>query len=173
MSGAEPADETEVVPIRMGSREWTRLVVQIIIIGVLAVALVQALELRELARYFPVFAASLGIVAGIFGIITDQIRYRRGIPAPQPSIGEATLFVPVQASRWTEAPFVRALRYIGWLLLIGLLLSQFTIAQVAPFFVAAFMLIEARVAWWRAPIYGGAAWLLVWFLSVQIGLPTP
>jgi hypothetical protein len=159
--------------IEMGARENLRLVVQLVTLLILVIAVREALGFRDLARYFPVFAGSLGIFACVFGILMDQVRYRKGIPAPKPAIGEATLFAPIESSRWTEWPLVRAARYIGWILALGLLLAQFSITQVGPVYVAVFLFAEAGVRWWRAILYGGLALLLILFLSVQIGIPIP
>lgn len=159
--------------IQMGPREKLRLGVQLVTLLILILAVREALGYRDLARYFPVFAGSLGIFACVFGIFMDQVRYKKGIPAPKPAIGEATLFIPAESSRWTDWPLVRAARYIGWILALGLLLAQFSIAQLGPVYVALFLFLESDVRWWRAIVYGGLALVLILFLSVQIGIPIP
>lgn len=171
-----------------------RIILDVLLVAVFAGAAFDALDFRQVARYFPLTVSVVGFLASSLVLIVDLKRLRAGENVVVPAFDTLTLEHPDRINAPTstsiklnnnrivtpktsaDGPWsssIKAIMYLGSIALYALAISVIGMKVASFLYVFGFVAAAARWSWWKAMALGLCVTLGLFLLERFIGIRLP
>lgn len=149
-----------------------------LVVVILALMGLEARGFQALARYFPLTAASLGVVIGLGSLAQDVVRWRSGAER-QTDLLSTTAVIPEagEASEDEPLPFAQTVKisayYMAWIIAYVVAIWLIGLIASSAVFLLLFLRLEARLSYTRTVICAVAVVLFLYYFGGFMDLHWP